>query len=75
MINSESETESVAKCPKSICNPCPSNSGNYIIYWELELAMLGGFCIGVSKDDKISEGDKWQITNIELKDCEHDYPR
>ena len=75
LINSESEKESVAKCPKSIYNPCPSNSGNLIVYRKLKLAMLGEFCITASKDDKISEGDKWQIKYIELKDCKHGYPR
>ena len=75
LINSESEAESVAKCPNSIKNSCPSDSGTYICFPDLKSAMLEDFCIIASKDDKMPEGDKWQISNIELKDCEHKFPR
>ena len=77
LINSESEAESVAKCPKAIYKSCPSASGTYIDfdYIHLKSAMLGQFCIIAPKHDKLSEGDKWQLSNIELKQCQHDFPR
>ena len=74
LINSDSEAESVAKCPKTIYKSCPSASGN-IFYMYLKSAMLGEFCIIAPKHDKVSEGDKWQLSNIELKQCQHDFPR
>ena len=75
LINSDSEAESVAKCPKTIYKSCPSDSEAYLHYFELESAMLGQFCIIAPKHDKVSEGDKWQLSNIELKQCQHDFPR
>ena len=79
LINSKSEKESEAKCPKSIYESHPSISGDHLIhslrFIELKLAMLGKFCITVAKDDNTSEGDKWKISNIDLKDCEHEFPR
>ena len=75
LINSESEAESVARCPKSIYQPHPSVSEDFLKFLDLRSAMLGEFCIIASKDDKMSEGDKWKISNIELKGCEHELPR
>ena len=75
LINSESEAESVARCPKSIYQPHPSASEDFLNFLDLGSAMMGEFCINAAKDDKMSEGDKWQISNIELKDCEHGFPR
>ena len=75
LINSDSEAESVAKCQKSIYQSHPSISGGYLTIFDLFPPMLGKFCIIASKDDKISEGDEWQMSNIELKDCEHEFPR
>ena len=81
LINSESEAESVARCPKSIYQPHPSVSGHFLKFFDLRSAMMGEFCIIAPKDylynlyDRDNEGDMWQISNIELKDCEHKFPR
>ena len=78
MINSDSEAESVANCPKSIYKSCPSNTsayGIYLYFINLESAKLGELCIITSKNDKISEGDKWKLSNIELENCRHNFPR
>ena len=75
LINSESEKESVAKCPKSIYQSHPLISGDRHNFFTLKSDMLGKFCINEAQNDNTSQGDKWRISNIELKDCEHKFPR
>ena len=75
LINSEKEKESVAECPKSIYSTCPSKHGTCLFFAGLKQAMLGKFCIIEAKDHKISEDEKWKISKIELKECQHDFPR
>ena len=71
MRDPDIEADSVAHCPKSINNMCSSN----INFYDLEKEILGDFCISAPKHSKFVEGQEWRITNIELKDCYHSYPR
>ena len=74
MIDPDIEADSVAHCPNSIKNTCSSN----LNFWDLigtESEILGDFCISAPKHRNFVEGEEWRISNIELKDCQHNYPR
>ena len=78
LINSESEDDSLSNCPDLIYQTHPNPYafyGHYLTYFDLHSAMLGDFCIIASIEKKSSQGNRWKISNIELKNCVHNFPR